>query len=124
MSQDKIDLTTFFINILDKGEWEIVIFSLLLTYSITYVFKIIYFMVVREEHEHPNHIRLIAIVAGLLAAANLWHDHSLGMEWYTAVLVIGFLSIVLHPILHGVVNMKVVEAKVPFLSKLLKGSLK
>jgi len=130
MSQQKIDVTNasdwanLFINLFDKGEWKILIVTLALTYSITYAAKIIYLITVPDKLGSSLHIRLLAIVSGLLAAAMLWHEHHLDMEWYAAGLLVGVLSIMLHHILYGVVNMKAVKTKLPFLSKLLKGTIK
>lgn len=130
MSQKNIDVTNvndwanLLIGLLDKGEWKTLLFTLGLAFSITYTLKLVYFILVPSQSGHPNHIRLIAIVSGLIAALLAWKDNSISMQWYTAGLMVGPLSIITHHILIGISEMKVVMTLAPWFNKLIKGAIR
>ena len=116
--------TDFFIGLLDKGEWKVLLMALILTFSFTYMLKIIYFIFVPDNLGSPLHIRLIAILSGFIAAALYWPEHTISMHWYVAGSMLGALSIALHHVLIGVANMKKVKEHLPFIYRILKGSLR
>lgn len=123
----KIDVTNvsdwanLLIGLLDKGEWKTLLFTLVITFSMTYILKLVYFSVISKKNTHPNHIRLIAIVSGFIASALVWNEHAISMHWYTAGIMVGPLSIIVHHILIGVAGLKTIRSVVPFLYDIVKG---
>lgn len=116
------DWANLLIGLLDKGEWKTLLFTLILAFSITYTLKIIYFILVPAKDGHPNHIRLIAIIAGFIASALAWNGNAISMEWYAAGLMVGPLSIALHHALYGISRMPIVIKRVPWLQDIVKGA--
>ncbi|MCK5609725.1 hypothetical protein KAR91_48070 [Candidatus Pacearchaeota archaeon] len=115
------DWANFLIGLLDKGEWKTLLFTLVVTFSLTYILKLFYFGFVPKNSGTPFHIRILAVVSGFIAAALVWNSNAISMQWYTAGIMVGPLSIALHHVLEGVSKMKVVKAIVPWLYPLIKG---
>ena len=103
---EKIDIfdgnwwANFVIGLLDKGEWKILITGLVLTYAGSYILRIIYKSFVNKG-KNPNHIRLMAIISGFVAAWGVWKDGIISMDWYIAGIALGPLSIALYHLLLG-----------------------
>ena len=110
-----------FIGLLDKGEWKVLLTTLAITFALTYILKIVYFSVVMEKAKNPNHIRLIAIISGFIAAKLMWKNDAISMEWGTAAIMVGPLSILLHHAIEGTSKMKIVKKYAPWLYPLIKG---
>lgn len=110
-----------FAGLLDKGEWKTLIFTLAISFSVTYILKIVYFSFIYKHPFGASHIRLLAIMSGFIAAKLMWKNDAISMEWYTAGILVGPLSILLHHTLEGISKMKIVKKRAPWLYPLLKG---
>ena len=108
-------------GLLDKGEWTTLLFTLAIAFCATYILKIVYFSFFYSNPKSPMHIRLIAVTSGFIAAYLMWNNNAVSMNWYTAGILIGPLSIFLHHVLEGISKMKVVSAIAPWLYPLIKG---
>lgn len=111
----------FIIGLFDKGEWQAILVTLALTFAITYSIKIFYCVLVADASKLKLYVRLIAIIAGIVAAAFSWPADTISMEWYAAGALIGPMSILVYHLLMGIVSMKVVHDKFPFLKAIVKG---
>ena len=114
----------FIIGLFDKGEWQAILVTLALTFAITYSIKIFYTAFVADASKLKMYVRLIAINAGMAAAALSWPDDTISMKWYAAGALIGPLSIFIYHLLMGIASMKMIHDKFPFLKAIVKGSVK
>jgi hypothetical protein len=112
----------FIIGLFDKGEWQAILITLALTFAITYSIKMFYCAFVDNAKKLKMYVRLIAINAGMIAAALSWPDDTISMKWYAAGAIIGPLSILVYHLLIGIVSMKVIHDKFPFLKTIVKGA--
>ncbi len=107
------------IGLLDKGEWKVLIFGLILTYAGNYILRTMYKSVWNKQN--PYHVRLMAIMAGFIAAFSVWEPGAISMEWYMAGVMLGPLSIILHHVLVGIASNPPVNKFLPWLYPLIKG---
>lgn len=119
-----MNYTDFFIGLFDKGEWQALIITLALTFAITYSIKIFYCSFVDDAKKLKTYVRLIAINAGMIAAALSWPENTISMKWYAAGALIGPLSILVYHIALGIASIKTINEKYPFIRKIIKGSIK
>ena len=108
-------------GLLEKGEWQTLLFTLVISFAATYIMKILYFSFIQNHPFGAYHIRLIAITAGFIAAWLMWKEDAISMKWYTAGIMIGPLSIVIHHIIEGISKMAIVKKWAPWLYPLIKG---
>lgn len=108
------------VGLLDRGEWRTLIFGLLLTFAATYALKLVYFSLINPRYIKRQHIRLLAIAAGFVAAWGIW-GNEIAMPWYIAGILLGPLSIALHHILLGISAHKPFKHWAPWLYPFLKG---
>lgn len=113
--------TAFLIGLLNKGEWKTLLIAIILTFSITYIVKLIYMAIIHlSEIKFPNHIRVIAIISGFVSSYIVWPDDMFSMDWYQAGLLIGPGSILVYHTLMDIFNMKFFKTHFPLMSKILK----
>jgi len=116
--------TDFITGLFDKGEWQALIVTLALTFAITYSIKLFYCVFVPDKNKIKTYVRLIAVISGMIAAALSWPENTISMQWYGAGALAGPLSIFSYHIILGVVSLKQINEKFPFLKKLIKGAPK
>lgn len=107
------------VGLLDQGEWKVLLSTLAITFALTYTLKLFYFGLLIKTN--PYHVRLMAIVAGFIAAKLMWNTDAISMQWYVAGILMGPLSILLHHVLEGYSQTAVCKATTPWLHPLIKG---
>ena len=107
------------VGLLDQGEWKILLSTLAITFALTYTLKLLYFGLLIKTN--PYHVRLMAIVAGFIAAKLMWGTDAISMQWYVAGILMGPLSIMLHHALEGYSKTAVCKATTPWLYPLIRG---
>lgn len=119
-----MDVQNIVTGLFDKGEWTAILVTLALTFAITYSIKMFYCVFVDDSKKLKTYVRLIAISSGMIAAALSWPPDTISMNWYAAGALVGPLSIFTYHILIGVVSMRQIHDKFPFLKSIIKGSMK
>lgn len=116
-----VDLLTPVVAVLSPAEWKAFAITLGVTFAATYTLKLIYKAVVNEPRQSKQHIRVIAIVAGLLAAWRTWPPEAANMQWLDAGVLMGPLSILIHMLMAGIAKWGPVKKRLPFIHDILKG---
>lgn len=109
----------FVVGLLDKGEWKVLLSSLAITFALTYILKVFYFGLPIKTNRY--HIRFAAILSGFVAAALIWESSAISMQWYSAGIMLGPLSILLHHILKGYSKTVLAKSTTPWLYPLISG---
>jgi len=119
-----MDIQNLVTGLFDKGEWQVIVVTLGLTFAITYSIKLLYCIFVPSKHKLKTYVRLMAIAAGFIAAALAWPVDTISMKWYGAGALVGPMSIFVYHVLLGVASMPKIKTRFPYLQKIIRGSNK
>ena len=111
--------TDLAIGLLDQGEWKVLLSTLAITFALTYTLKLFYFGLLIKTNSY--HVRLMAVVAGFVAAKLMWNTDAISMQWYVAGILMGPLSILVHHAIEGYSKTAVCKATTPWLYPLIRG---
>jgi|GEM_PF-4323528 len=108
-------------GLLTKGEWKVLILTILVTFAETYILKAFYYALVSKRRQKTAYVRLIAIAAGFVSAFFVWQDGALSMHWYVAGMLAGPSSIALFHVLLGMAHAPPLRSLAPWLGPVLRG---